>query len=328
MIDYDAHEYIERITGSSHHDQKNIYKFRYLQSYSNDDVAIYQKNDTYIVAFRGTDYEPLRYLGYLPREYQEQFLISKQQYPLESMRPAYECIQDEEPDYFGAIAETSKRFCDFTPLTVRVHQNCIQENRDFDKWDFQSGGQLVGGQEHCSVVSDCRANKFIAKATTVSNSNKNLDTEPKHIHAFSTLRKLFLEKRPKKLVITGHSLGGSLAMYATQQLLSYAPFHAENARNPIRIQTIIFNSAPTLYTIRMPDYFLPNILHVRNHNDVVSFKRDNSFETWNFKNYRDQNPWYLVGSAQRQFHGLDQFFCKGVEAPHLMNKASFRFMSL
>ena len=326
-LHYDGHAFVERTTGSRRQDKSNIYDFKYLSTYSNDDVAIYYRGDTYIVAFRGTDYEPLRYLGYLPENYREQYLQNRQLYPIEANREEYGCQNELEPDYEGAISETSKQFCNFEPFSIELAQNCIEEHHDYDRWD--SDPQLLGGQEHCALISDCRANKFISRSASTFGANKDLDTEPKHVHASSTLRQLFLDKRPQKLLITGHSLGGSLAIYSLQQLLFSPAFQAEAARNQIYVQTIIFNSAPTNATVKLPEYILPNVLHIRNLNDVVSYKRDKSFETWNFKNYRDQNPGYYLGSAQRQFHGLDQFFCKGDNAPYLTNRNTyFEFMTL
>lgn len=324
-LHYDAHAFAERTTGSHKHDRRNIYYFKYLTSHSNDDVAIYFRDDTYIVAFRGTDYEPLRYLGYLPADYRDRFIDNRRMYPIEPNREAYGCIDDIEPDYEGAITETSKHFCNFEPFTTQLVQNCIQEHHDFDRWD----SELYGGEQHCTLISDCRANKFISRAVINPYANKNLDTEPKHVHAFSTLKKLFLDRRPGKILITGHSLGGSLAIYSLQQLLLNGAFQAETRRNPISVQAIVFNSAPTNITVKLPEYILPNVLHIRNLNDVVSYKRDKSIETWNFKNYKDQNPGYYLGSAQRQFHGLDQFFCKGDRAPYLTNHYTyFQFMTL
>lgn len=269
-----------------------------------DTVGIWESDDSLIIGFRGTSTDPLRLLNYIPVDYHQRLLANLKSKGLkfsEFINLPYMKERDKSCDKLqfkkgkldrnSIIAEVTGTYCTIgltTPISSPTRANKKAEyTRDIDRikskvfeglTGLKAGGQneLNGGYSHASSFSDCKADANIAFAS----STNTLNQDPKHLFAAEFAKKIIDEyKNKKKIIFTGHSLGGSLAFYAFKQCL--LDYQEKNTGHPERKNGYYFVgfNAATLKNIdmaRVSQYdtlqtWKDRAIHYRNNTDIVSY---------------------------------------------------------
>ena len=200
----------------------------YRSAWSTDQCAVFTCRNMIMLAFRGTDFDPNRYLGFVPDDYDENLMrqlriwgdsasltveegLNKLPFSLieRCKCTMTKCDEKTFKSRENAIGKVSDLYCHIDPSTS------IREET--------SNLILRGGLGRCSSFSDCAADLRIAHFGLPGNKwATELMNDPKHVQAMHTaidaLRRFKETFENPVVVCTGHSLGGGLGLYTHLEL--------------------------------------------------------------------------------------------------------------
>ena len=262
----------------------------YVPEWSLDTVAAYVHGKTLILAFRGTDpVDPARYLNYMPTDYEERVDDSLQKLapriqgdtfakrwakvPFVPADSFCSCNEKRCGDTYDTVisretilGKVNMSYCGLPSVTAI--DTARPKDVTKDRWDV-----LLGGASNASMYSDCKSDNYITYSRLTgfvfAKTSKNVASDEKHKYTNQWTQSVvaqFQKRKGLNIILTGHSLGGSLAFHAYIRLLKtvdpglvyYVGFDAAVLSN--------FNDAVKY----LPNGWTQNAIHYRMYGDGVS----------------------------------------------------------
>lgn len=235
---------------------------------------------TMVLAFRGTDpCDPVRFMNYIPDTFEAEcmallrrdlrgvavpenlrwgtlsmvrFMESNNMTWSESEQygtrtcpdPCVGCKLMSKEDIQLRVCQ---KFCNFTnPLSAYPSKRRPDQNlRLWNVYQYPAfvKDDLLGGENRAQQNSDCYADRFIVGSSTDLTRRTNVSADIKHQDTAYAALYAVKTAKPRRVIFTGHSLGGSLAFntykialelyssVATRPVLYFAGFNPASLRN-------------------------------------------------------------------------------------------------
>jgi hypothetical protein len=231
--------------------RKNVYssfgEFKYMSPWSTDQCAVFTCKNVLMLAFRGTDFDPNRYLGYVPIDYDAKLMKLFKEWkvsatsaeeglaklPYSEIKAKCECdasLECGEKEFHtreNALGKVSELYCSIDPRT-RIE---TQQHSDA----LKGGLPAFKIKGEAAIYSDCQADVHILNYATPGNrwAISSLAQDAKHKQALITAKQA-LEQFKKTtsnpvVICTGHSLGGGMGFFTFLSLVYEKYIPIENA---------------------------------------------------------------------------------------------------